>query len=90
MEVRQAKGSSEIESEIDWAIQRETGADSEVENRLVNNDQTRDYGELRDARDVEVYKAFAKEQVTRMSRGKRERPFKTFKEEMETVSGNAD
>ena len=62
MEVTQARGSSEMESEIDWDdLERYT--DSEVENHLVNNDQTRDYGELRDARDVEVYKAFAKEQV---------------------------
>ena len=41
----------------------------------MNNDQTYDYGELEDAMDVEVYKAFGKEQVARKYQGKSERPF---------------
>ena len=49
------------------------GTDSEVENYVLNNDQT--YGELEDAMGVEAYKAFGKEQVARKFQGKSERPF---------------
>ena len=69
MDVRQARGSSEVESEIDWGEIDTHGADSEVGQYLMNNDQTRYFGELEDAVNVEAYKAFRKEQITRRSKG---------------------
>ena len=78
MEVRQAKGSNEMESELGWGEIDRHGTDSEVGNFLMNNDQTYDFGELADAMDAEVYKAFGKEQVTRKVKGKSERPIGIF------------
>ena len=69
MEVTQARGSTEAESDIDWdELDRYT--DSEIENHLAGNTQTRDFVELADPRDVEVYKAFGKEQAARFEKGK--------------------
>ena len=65
MEVRQAKESNEMGSELDLEETDRHGADSEVEQYLMSKDQTYDFGELADAMDVEVYKAIGKEQVTR-------------------------
>ena len=65
MEVRQSKGSNEMESELDWGEIDRHWADSEVEQYLMSNDQTYDFGELSDDMDVEVYKAFGRERVTR-------------------------
>ena len=39
------------------------------------------------ATDVEVYKAFGKEQITRINKGKSERPFKNFKDKVKTFNG---
>ena len=73
MEVTQARGSREIESDIDWGeLDRYT--DSEIENHLVSNTQARDFVELTDPRDVEVYKAFGKEQITRMEKERKNGP----------------
>ena len=69
MDVRQARGSSEMESEIDWEEIDKHGADSEVEQYLMNNDQTRYFGELGDSMDVEAREACGGEQITRRSKG---------------------
>ena len=55
----------------------------------MNNTQTRDFVELTDPRDVEVYKAFGKEQAARIEKGKKERPFKNFKEKLKTANGKS-
>ena len=47
-------------------------------NFVLNNEQTYDYGDLDNAIDVEVYKAFGKEQMSRKYQGKSERTFKDF------------
>ena len=70
MEVPQARGSDEIESETDWG-ELERYTDSEVENHLVNSAQTRGFGELKDSKDVEVYKAFGEKQISRINTEKR-------------------
>ena len=89
MEVTQARGSKGTESDIDWGeLDRYT--DSEIENHLVSNTQTRDFVELTDPRDVEVYKAFGKEQAARIEKGKKERPFKNFKEKLKTANEKVD
>ena len=85
MEVTQARGSNEIESEIDRG-ELERYTDSEVENHLANNAQARDFAELAGPWDVEVYKAFGEEQITRRYNGKKERPFRNFKEKLKTMS----
>ena len=79
MEVMQARGSKEVESDIDWGGV-DIYTDSDIENHLANNTQTRDFVELTDPLDVEVYKAFGKEQISRINKGKKERPFRNFKE----------
>ena len=57
MEVTKARGGREIESDIDWGgLGRYT--DSETENHIANNAQTRDFVELADPWGVEVYKTF--------------------------------
>ena len=38
-------------------------------------------------RDVEVYKAFGEEQITRRYNGKKERPFRNFKEKLKPANG---
>ena len=79
MEVTQARGSREIESDIDWGgLDRYT--DSETENHIANTTQARDFVELAGPWDVEVYEASGKEQITRMYNGEKERPFRNSKE----------
>ena len=74
----QARGNSEVESDLDWGEIDNYGTDSDVENYVLNNEQTSDYVDLESAIDVEVYKDFGKEQVTRKLQGKNERTFKDF------------
>ena len=78
LEVMQTKGASEGESDLDWEGIENYGTDSDVENYVVNHDQTYDYGELDKAVDVEVYKAFGKEQMPRKNQSKSERTLKDF------------
>ena len=53
----------------------------------MNNEQTGDYGDLENAIDVEVYKAFGKEQMSRKYQGKSERTFKDFSDKIKTPWG---
>ena len=58
--MRQTRGNSEIENDLDWEEIDKYGTDSEVENFVLNHEQTYDYGGLENAMDVEAYKAFEK------------------------------
>ena len=44
---------------------------------------------MTDPRDVEVYKAFGKEQIARRYNGQKERPFRNFKEKLKTANGES-
>ena len=74
----QTRGNSEGESGLDWGEIDNYGTDSDVENYVLNNEQTGDYGDLESAIDVEVYKAFGKEQMSRKFQCKSKRAFKDF------------
>ena len=63
------------------------GADGEVGDYVVNNDHTCDYGELENATDVEVYKAFGVEQMSRKFKGKSKRTFKDFANKIKSPGG---
>ena len=79
MEVTQTRGGREIESDIYWdGLGRYT--ESETEYQIANNAQTRDFVKLKGPWDVEVYKAHGEDQIMRRNQGKRERPFRNFKE----------
>ena len=71
MEVTQARGGNGVESDIDWNGV-DTHTDSEIGTNLVNNTQARDFAELRGPQDVEAYKAFRKEQISRVNKGKKD------------------
>ena len=71
MEVTQARRSKEVESDIDWGG-IDTYTDCDMGTHLVNNAQTRDFAELRGPQDVEAYRAFGKEQISRINKGKKE------------------
>ena len=84
LEVMQTRGNGEGESDIDWEGIGNYGTDSDVENYIVNNEQTNDYGDLESAIDVEVYKAFGEEQKSRKYQGKDLRTFKDFSDKIKT------
>ena len=48
------------------------GPGSEADQFLQNNEDNQGYGELQTPTDVEVFKTFAKEQIQRGRKGKRE------------------
>ena len=83
----QARGNSEGESDLGWEEIDNYGADSDVGNYVLNNEQTGDYGDLGYAIDVEVYKAVGKEQASRKLQGESERTFKDFSDEIRTPWG---
>ena len=58
-----------------------------MENYVLNNEQTGDYGDLENAIEVEVYKAFGKEQMSRRIQGKSERAFRDFSDKIKTRWG---
>ena len=78
LEVMQARGNSEGESDLGWEGVGNYGTDSDVGNYVVNHGQTYDYGELDKAIDVEAYWAFGKEHMSRKYQGKSERAFNDF------------
>ena len=78
LEVLQTRGNSEGGSDFVWEGIGNYATNSDVENYVLNNEQTSDYVDLESAIDVEVYKAFGKEQVARKLQGKSERTFKDF------------
>ena len=87
LEVRQARGDSESESDLDWGEIDKYGTESEVGNFVLNHEQTGDYGELENAIGVEAFKAFGKEQMSRKFQGKSERTFKDFSDKLKTPRG---
>ena len=75
-------GENESPSDLDWEDVGNSGADSEVEQFLQNNEETQGYEELQNQTDMEAYNIFAKEQNLRDREGGGPRSFKQFKKKL--------